>query len=75
MQHDVKAFSDELDSLQPQVIIDVVLLTQYFNTLREVASESGTNTLFMPGHPGAVNELGDQLRNSMLQANEASRRS
>ena len=71
MQHDVKAFSDELETLDPSSVIDVVLLTQYFNTLREIATESNGATLFMPSTPNAVGDFAGQLRDGILQANQA----
>ncbi len=49
----------------------LLLMNQYFDTLQEVARQSRSNVLFMPSNPGAVGGIGDEIRNSMLQAQGA----
>ena len=45
-----------------------VVLTQHYDTLKDVANGSSTSTLFLPHGPAAVSSLGDEIRNSFLQA-------
>jgi hypothetical protein len=35
----------------------LVLLTQYFDTLKDIGTKAGTNTLFLPNNPGAANDF------------------
>jgi regulator of protease activity HflC (stomatin/prohibitin superfamily) len=53
-QHGVKGASAE-------DVMALVLLTQYFDTLRDVGTRGGTNTLFLPNNPGAANEFQTQI--------------
>ena len=39
----------------------LVLLTQYFDTLKDIGIRSGTNTLFLPNNPGAANDFLQQI--------------
>ena len=39
----------------------LVLLTQYFDTLRDIGTRGGTNTLFLPNSPGAASEFQTQI--------------
>jgi regulator of protease activity HflC (stomatin/prohibitin superfamily) len=51
-------------------VMALVLLTQYFDTLRDIGTRGGTNTLFLPNNPGASNDFQTQilagLRGSIL---------
>ncbi len=39
----------------------LVLLTQYFDTLRDIGMRSASNTLFLPNNPGAANDFLQQI--------------
>ena len=39
----------------------LVLLTQYFDTLRDIGTRGGTNTLFLPNNPGAAGDFQTQI--------------
>jgi hypothetical protein len=39
----------------------LVLLTQYFDTLRDIGTRSGSNTIFLPNSPGAANDFMTQI--------------
>src|SRR5580658_7351674 len=53
-------------------VMALVLLTQYFDTLRDIGTRGGTNTLFLPNSPGAAADFQTQilagLRGSVLPA-------
>ncbi|HEX7352258.1 SPFH domain-containing protein [Brachybacterium sp.] len=54
----------------------LLLMTQYFDTMQDVARNSRSNVLYLPSNPGAVGSMGDEIRTAMLQsqaAQEASR--
>jgi len=45
-----------------------MLMTQYFDTLSAIGHSSKASTVFVPHGPGAVGELGAQVRQAMLEA-------
>lgn len=50
---------------------EMLLLTQYFDTLQEVAKASNTQTLMLPSNPGGVSDAMAELRNSLFVAARA----
>lgn len=57
---------DELRQAMPdasaQDLVSFVVLTQHYDTVREVGAKSNTNVLLLPYGPNGVTDLGTQLR-------------
>ena len=51
--------------------MQLVLVTQYFDTLKSIGESDKTNTLFLAHSPGAVKEVAEQIMESMLVAERA----
>jgi regulator of protease activity HflC (stomatin/prohibitin superfamily) len=51
--------------------MQLVLVTQYFDTLKSIGESNKTNTLFLSHNPGAVKEISDQILEAMLVAERA----
>ncbi|CAN1272186.1 Hypersensitive-induced response protein-like protein 2 [Linum perenne] len=47
----------------------MVLITQYFDTMKEIGATSKSSAVFIPHGPGAVNDIAAQVRDGLLQAN------
>lgn len=60
------------DSVSSEEILQILMLTQYFDVLKELGTGAGSKVLFMPHTPGGLADLTGQLRNAVLSANEAS---
>ena len=52
-------------------VMQLVLITQYFDTIKSIGELDKTNTLFLSHSPAAVRDLSDQLLQSMLTADRA----
>jgi hypothetical protein len=48
--------------------MQLVMVTQYFDTLKSIGESDKTNTLFLAHTPGAVKEVSEQILDSMLVA-------
>ncbi|MGO1259473.1 MAG: SPFH domain-containing protein, partial [Brachybacterium sp.] len=48
-----------------------LLMTQYFDTMQDVARNARSNVLYLPSNPGAVGTMGDEIRTAMLQSQAA----
>jgi hypothetical protein len=55
----------------PAEVMQVVLITQYFDTIKSIGETDKTNTLFLSHSPSAVSEISNQLLQSMLVAERA----
>merc|ERR1719409_135987 len=60
-------FSGEIAGTTPKDVMDLLLLTQYFDMLKDVGSSgSGGKTLFLPHAPSAVGDLQDSLKSGLM---------
>jgi regulator of protease activity HflC (stomatin/prohibitin superfamily) len=51
-------------------IMNVVLMTQYFDVLRDIGASSHTNAVFVPHSPATIGTLTEQIRTAMMEANQ-----
>jgi hypothetical protein len=51
--------------------MNLVLLTQYLDTLKEIGQSSQNNTILIPHGPGAVNDLSAQIQQAIMVGNAA----
>ncbi|MDN5600874.1 MAG: SPFH domain-containing protein [Brachybacterium sp.] len=49
----------------------LLLMTQYFDTMQDVARNGRSNVLYLPSNPGSVSSMGEEIRTAMLQAQAA----
>jgi regulator of protease activity HflC (stomatin/prohibitin superfamily) len=57
----IEHFQHGVPGSTPEEVMALVLLTQYFDTLRDIGTRGGTNTLFLPNNPGASNDFQTQI--------------
>ena len=51
-------------------VMNLVLMTQYFDMLKEVGASSRTNAILIPHSPGNLTSLTEQMRTAMIEANQ-----
>lgn len=64
----VEEFVRQLPGTQASHVMDMVLLIQYIDTLKEIGAGSKSNVIFVPHSPGNVADLGEQIRESIFAA-------
>ena len=64
LQSSVSEFASEVEGAQPKDVMDILLLSQYFDTLSVV----GANSLFVEHDPGTVATLRQSVGASFLQS-------
>jgi len=55
------------EQLTTEKISELLLITQYFETLRDIAASSKASTVFLPHSAGAVSDVASQIRNGIMQ--------
>jgi regulator of protease activity HflC (stomatin/prohibitin superfamily) len=73
LQTSIESFQKVVGGTNTSDVMQLVLVTQYFDTLKSIGENDKTNTLFLSHSPGAVKEISDQILQSMLIANNAKR--
>lgn len=64
LQTSVAEFSDDVEGATPKDVMDILLLSQYFDTLSTI----GANQLFLEHDPATVAALRSSIGNSFLQS-------
>lgn len=75
LQESVTQFKNTVEGTSAQDVMNLVLMTQYFDTLKDVGLSSNSNTIMIPHSPSGMNDISEQLRNAMITANEVSKKS
>jgi hypothetical protein len=50
--------------------MQLVLMTQYFDTLKEVAANDHTNTILIPHTPNTLTDIFSQIRTAIITGSE-----
>ena len=67
----IEGFQKALGEATAQDVMQLVLVTQYFDTLKSIGENDKTNTIFLSHTPGAVQSITEQIMQSMVAANAA----
>jgi regulator of protease activity HflC (stomatin/prohibitin superfamily) len=68
LQVSIEGFQKVVDGASPKEVMQLVMVTQYFDTLKSIGDSDRTNTLFLAHSPGAVKDVADQILQSLLVA-------
>jgi regulator of protease activity HflC (stomatin/prohibitin superfamily) len=71
LQSSIEQFQKVVGGTSTSEVMQLVLVTQYFDTIKSIGELDKTNTLFLSHSPGAVKEVADQVMQSMLIAERA----
>ena len=61
LQASVEQFQTAVEGSTARDVMSMVLLTQYFDTLRDIGTTGRSNTILLPNNPGVVNDLLTQI--------------
>ncbi len=71
LQSSIEQFQQAVEGTSSREVMQLVLVTQYFDTLKSIGESDKTNTLFLAHTPGAVKVVAEQIIDSMLVAERA----
>lgn len=74
LKESVANFSSSIDGTKAQDVMNLVLMTQYFDTLKEVGLSGKSNTILIPHSPGGMGDISEQMRNAIITANEVNQK-
>ncbi len=70
LRESVENFSSNVEGAGAQDVMNLVLMTQYFDTIKDIGLSGKSNTILIPHSPGGMGDIHDQLRNAVITANE-----
>jgi regulator of protease activity HflC (stomatin/prohibitin superfamily) len=66
LRESVETFKASVEGTTAKDVMMLVLLTQYFDTLKEIGASARSNTIMMPHSPGAMVDFFEQIRNAVV---------
>lgn len=70
LRESIAAFTGQIGEVSATDVLKLVLMTQYFDTMKEIGVSSGSKVILTPHTPAGMTEISEQLRNAMISANE-----
>jgi regulator of protease activity HflC (stomatin/prohibitin superfamily) len=69
LKESVVHFQAEVDGINSKDVMEMMMMTQYFDTMKEVGCSNGNSTIFVPSGPGAVADTAAAVRSGIMQGN------
>ena len=73
LKDSVEDFAKTVPGSTPQDVMQLVLMTQYFDTLKDIAGNDRSNTVLIPHTPDTLTDLFGQIRNAIVAGTELAR--
>jgi regulator of protease activity HflC (stomatin/prohibitin superfamily) len=73
LRESVDEFKRGVPGATAQDVMNLVLMTQYFDTLKEIGASAHSNTILIPHSPGNLTDLAGQMRDAMITAEQTNR--
>jgi len=70
LKDSVEDFAKTVPGSTPQDVMQLVLMTQYFDTLKDIAANDHSNTILVPHSPNSLTDLFGQIRNAIMVGTE-----
>ncbi len=70
LRESVDEFQKTISGATAQDVMNLILMTQYFDTLKDVGAAAKSNTILIPHSPGHLSDLQSQIRDAMITAGE-----
>lgn len=74
LKESVENFSNNIEGTKAQDVMNLVLMTQYFDTIKDIGLTGKSNTILIPHSPGGMGDISEQMRNAIITANEATKK-
>ncbi|MGD2115665.1 MAG: SPFH domain-containing protein [Acidobacteriota bacterium] len=65
LQQSVQAFQEGVPGASADDVMRLLMMTQYFDTLKDLGAGGRTNTIMVPHSPTALTDLSEQIRQSV----------
>jgi regulator of protease activity HflC (stomatin/prohibitin superfamily) len=73
LRESIAAFTDQIGGVSAADVMQLVLLTQYFDTMKEIGISAGSKVILTPHAPGGMVDIRDQLREAIITGAEATK--
>lgn len=71
LRENIVNFSDKVEGTSAKEVMDLIMVTQYFDTIKDLGNSSKNTTVFIPHGPGHVRDISDQIRSGVMEASSS----
>jgi regulator of protease activity HflC (stomatin/prohibitin superfamily) len=71
LRESIAAFKEQVGGVNEHEVLNLVLMTQYFDTLKEIGVSSGSKVILLPHAPNGMSDISEQLRTAIMTGAEA----
>ena len=75
LKESVENFSSAVNGVNSQDVMNLVMMTQYFDTIKELGMSGKNSTILILHGPGGMTDMSDQIRNAMITAEQVNKAS
>lgn len=72
LRESVLNFERDVTDISSRDVIEMMMITQYFDMLKDIGISKGSSTVFMPHSPATVADVAGQIRSGFMQAQAGS---
>merc|ERR1719271_1697286 len=69
LRESVGHFQQDITDITSKDVMEMMMMTQYFDTMQHIGSSPGNSTIFVPSGPGAVADAAHAVRSGIMQGN------
>ena len=62
-------FQQKIPGTAASEVMNLVLLTQYFDTLKEIGANNKSTTILLPHSPGGLHDIASQIQQGIMSGN------
>lgn len=66
LKESLEEFQKQIHTTNTQEVMNLILMTQYFDTLKEMSTHGNMNTILLPHSPASLSDLHQQLRDAIV---------
>ena len=71
LRESIAAFKESVGAVSEHEVLNLVLMTQYFDTLKEIGINAGAKVILMPHSPAGMGDVAEQIRTAIVAGGEA----
>jgi regulator of protease activity HflC (stomatin/prohibitin superfamily) len=73
LKESVENFSSAVNGVNSQDVMNLVMMTQYFDTIKELGLSGKNSTILIPHGPSGMNDISNQIREAMITAEQVTK--
>lgn len=73
LSESISEFQKDVHGTSTQDVMTLIMMAQYFDTLKDIGAHGNMNTVMIPHSPSHMNELSQQIRDSIMAADLATK--